>query len=243
MRKTFLLAAFIASLPLAANAQTIARDGVLVKQISVPGTCFVDIIPDRGTITMTAEALSSKDAKFAVDEATRVYEAVRGKVQKMNLKDVELTTTEYTVYPEYIWEKEKQIFKGYRARIGLQVQSSEIGKIGDVATLGANEGMKNIGALQMIVSRAKQKQAVQDCLADAALDARKNAERIAGALGVKLGDVLSFTQEGAAPPPMLPMARNFKAEAMMAADAGQIAGVEPGKQTVTLNVQASFEIK
>lgn len=239
MRKSL----FIAAMLLAATPVQAKNDDVFVRQISVSGNCYKEMIPDRGGINLVADITNTKDLKAAVDSATKIYESVKAKVNALKLKDLELTTSEYSVMPINEWENNKQIFKGYRARIGLMVQTSETGRLGEVTAIGAAEGVRDVGALQLFVSRAASKQAMQDCLSDAAIDARKNAERIAAALNVKLGDVLTFTQEGAAPPPMVPMVRNMmKAEAAMASDASG-PGIEAGKQTLNLNVQASFEVK
>jgi uncharacterized protein YggE len=186
MRKSL----FIAAMLLAATPVQAKNDDVFVRQISVSGNCYKEMIPDRGGINLVADITNTKDLKAAVDSATKIYESVKAKVNALKLKDLELTTSEYSVMPINEWENNKQIFKGYRARIGLMVQTSETGRLGEVTAIGAAEGVRDVGALQLFVSRAASKQAMQDCLSDAAIDARKNAERIAAALNVKLGDGL-----------------------------------------------------
>ncbi len=226
-----------------ANAFTIQKSGdELIRTVSVQGTCRKELVPDKAGLNMTAVATHPKDLKTAVNEAVRNYESARAQIQKMKLKDAELTTSEYNVQPVYDWNDGKQILRGYQARVGLRVETSEIDRMGDVMAAAAEANMKDVAAWQLVISPEKSRLTAQECLADAVLDARKNADKMAGALGGKIGQALSLSQQGAAQPEPRPMYNMMRAEAKadMAAAAPTI---EAGKQDLNITVDAVFALQ
>ncbi len=225
-------------------ATLINKDGdVIVRSVSVNGTCRRELVPDKAMLTMTAVAVNARDLKSAVAEAVKNYESARAQIQKMKLKDADISTSEYNVQPMYDWNNGKQTLRGYQARVGLKLETSDIDRMGDVMAIAAESNMKDVGQWQLIVSPDKYKQAAKDCLADAVADARSNAERMASAVGAKLGGVLSIAQEGAPMQPPVYMQRAMmKAEAGMAADS-MSPTIEAGKQDINIGINASFMLQ
>ncbi|TAH32597.1 MAG: DUF541 domain-containing protein [Alphaproteobacteria bacterium] len=225
-----------------ANAFTMQKSGdELIRTVAVQGSCRRELVPDKASLNMTAVATNAKDLKSAVNEAVRNYESARTQIQKMKLKDAELTTSEYNVQPVYDWNDGKQILRGYQARVGLRVETSEIDRMGDVMAVAADTNMKDVAAWQLVVSPEKYRLMAQECLSDAVLDARKNAEKMAGALGGKVGNVLSLSQQGMVQQPPMPMYNMMRAEAK--ADMAQAPTIEAGKQDINITVDATFALQ
>ncbi|MGE0251850.1 MAG: SIMPL domain-containing protein [Dongiaceae bacterium] len=228
----------------ASYAQTMGRMAeAMPRQVVVNGTCRREVAPDRGSITLTAQFQDRSDVKTAVNQAVKSYEAARKKIQDLKLKDMELETVEYTVMPIQEWEKDKTVMKGYRARMGLQVKTSETQRIGEVIAVAADEGFKDVGALQMYVSRAREQEINRDCLKEATLDAKNNAELLASAVGAKVGEVMMLNQSGGHMPVPPPMPMMMKAERGMAAMDMAAPTVEAGKREYTVNVSAIFQLR
>jgi len=218
-----------------------ASDSRPVRTVSVSGSCTRSIVPDRGSIRVTAEA-QDKELRSATRDAAKQYEAVRDAVKRLNLADAELTTTEYSVNEIREWEKDRQVSKGFRARMGLEVATSDIQKLGEVIAIASREGIRDVGALVSFVSRAKMRDEQAACLQAAARDAQSRAEKLAEALGAKLGEAIQIVEGGGGeteprPRPMM-MAR-----AMSVPDAEPAPGVESGKREITVTVSATFGLK
>jgi uncharacterized protein YggE len=97
----------------------------LDRTISVSGECHHMVTPDRGALTVTAE-FRDMDLRAASRKATEAYEKVRDQVKRLSLENVELRTSEYTLSEINEWESTsgghgRNVFKGYRARMGLYV--------------------------------------------------------------------------------------------------------------------------
>jgi uncharacterized protein len=237
MRPVFILSyLLLAMLPQLALADAVPR------LINVSGDCQKSLVPDEASLTMTAQAMHPKDIRQALAEATRAYEQLRAKILALKLKDAELTTAEYSVQPVYDWANNKQTLRGYQARLGLRVATTEIDRMGDVIALAANAGMQDVGQWQLGIRPQKFREAQKSCLAEAVLDARNNAERMAQAAGAKLGAVQSLSQQGGYAPQPMPMVRAMKAEISMA-DGAPSPSIEAGKQDIQITVQASFSLE
>ncbi len=236
MKKTFALAVavvFLAAMP------SVAAE--INRSVTVNGVCHKEIVPDRASLNMVSFAKHPTDVKAAVNSAVKAYEAVRAQVLRLKLKDGELTTSEYNIGPVYEWADNRQVLRGYQARIGLEVETSEIERMGEVMAIAADNNIKEIGAWILIVSQKKRQQVLQECLAEAVMDAKFNAEKIAAAAGVKLGHVINMTQDGNYAQPVM-MKHSFARE-MTADAAAQAPSIEAGKEQITINVRANFGLE
>src|SRR5437870_3236892 len=113
-----------------------AAEHPLEHLISVSGDCLRSVSHDRASITLTAESLN-KDMKVASQEASTTYEKVREAIKRLDLKNAEFQTTEFSVQEQREWEKNSSVFKGYKAKMGLVISTSDLKRLGDVISIAA----------------------------------------------------------------------------------------------------------
>ena len=159
------------------------------KFVSVTGQCSRQSSPDRGSVTLTAET-TDKTAAEASEKVTKLYEKVRAEVKKLKLADAQLQTTNYNVFAEYDYSSGKQKLRGYKAQMGLHIETSEIAKLGDVMAIATKNGVQNVSGLSTYLSITKSREEHEACLEDAVKNARLKADRMAKAGGAKVGEVL-----------------------------------------------------
>lgn len=227
------------------SSSTFAVEQPQPRQISVSGECTHVVSPDRGSITLTVEFVNM-DLSKATKEAAESYERVSNSIKKLNLKNFNLRTSEYSVNELRRWENKKEVLQGYQVRMGVWVSTSDIQRIGEVIAIASREKVKDVNSLQTYLSDEKQLQEEMACLEDAAKNARQKAEKLASALGSKIGDVLQLNETGKSlpywPRPMA-MQKGYAVRAM-AMDAVESApSVEAGQQNLSLTVQVSFGLK
>jgi uncharacterized protein YggE len=211
------------------------------RQISVSGNCTRRVAPDRGSIVLTAE-FREKDLRSAAKQATEAYDRTVENVRRLGLENLELRTVEYSLGEVREWEKDRQVIKGFRARMGLEVATSSIQRLGEVIALAAREGLKDVGQLHTFMSEEVRLKEHFECLKTAAENARAKAEKLAAALKASVGAALTVTESPAevpGPPRPVPMM------AEMAADSRGIAPprVEAGQQQISLVVNITFALK
>lgn len=234
---SFALPVLLAIFTLPAHAE-----GSAPRAVSVSGACLRQVTPDRGSISMVAEAREN-DLQTATQKATRSYERARAAIQKLALPDADLRTTEYSVGEIREWENNKSVFKGFKARMGLKVSTSALQKLGDVMSIAAREGLVDVGALTMFLSDEKTKQERFACLQDAAADAKAKADKLATSLGAKVGPVLAISEGGASMPGPRPEMMMETASMLKAGRAMDAPAIEAGQQNMTVNVSVTFALQ
>ena len=210
------------------------------RAVTVTGSCIKTLTPDRGSVAVTADVLKP-DLSSASAEALQIYTKVKSAIQALKLKDAEFTTTESSFQEEKEWRKEKSISKGFRARMSLQVSTTEVSRLGEVLGLAGKQGIRQVSGLNLSVSPERTKIERENCLEEAVKNARAKADSIGRAAGTKIGRVLEVVEQQEAGGPVYPMrnVRTFSAAADMNAGASA-ATVDAGTEKLTVNIAATF---
>lgn len=235
-RSSLVALLFVLMLPVAtANADEQGHDP---RTINTTGICSKEVVPDRGRLQLTA-VVDDKDLKVANAKAKDQYEKLRTDIIGMKLPDGDLTTSEYVVQEQWAYHGEQRIKRGYQARFGLSVVTSDLSRLGDIIEMGAKNNIPEVSQLQLFLSTAKAKEAERSCLADAAGDAREKASKLAAGIGVKLGSIQRLNSSGGYTMP----SESYSRGVLAANGAAASPTVEAGRQTIDVTVSASFLIE
>ncbi len=242
MRAAFgiVLVVGLAGIELSARAAFPGMPGSDKRLVTVQGLCHRQVVPDRGAIVLTAET-TDMDLNSATRHTATTYDRMREAIKRLNLENLDIQTVEYSVAENREWEKNKSVFKGYRARMGLKVATSSIAKLGEVISVASREQVKDVGNLTTFLSNEKQMKERLGCLQEASENARARAEKLATAMGAKLGEVQEIQEQvdsgNGRPVPLMAMERSNK----MMADSAP--AVEAGTQDLSITIQASFNLR
>ena len=213
------------------------------KRVTVIGQCTAEVAPDRGSINFVSEKLSTDSAK-AIEEATQLNEKLRDALKNTGAKDLELVSSEYSVQERKEWEKDKNVSKGFAARLGLKAITSDIPVLSKLISVAAELGVTETSGLTTYVSEPKWLSERKACLNAAAKNAEEKARTLIETLHAKLGRVSQITERpaniGQAPAPMYMERAMMKAQV---ADAPTRPTVEAQKQTLMQEVEVSFLIE
>lgn len=210
------------------------------RMVSVSGECNHMVTPDRGSLTLTIE-YQNMDLAKATRDAADSYERVAAAIKKLKLENMNLRTSEYSVNQVMEWEKDHQVNKGYRVRMGLWVATSDTNKLGEVIAIASREKVKDVNSLQTFLSDERQMTEEISCLQEASANAKVKAQKLASALGAKLGDVITINESGVSRPFYQPRPEMMMmAKGRQAMDAAAAPGIEAGQQSLSLSVQVTF---
>lgn len=228
MRTVLAIFCFLTVFPVALAAQDSPRT------LSVAGRASIDAMPDMATITLgvTQQARHAKDALAATSAAVT---QVLARLDAAGIAARDVQTSNISLHPVYgsrsMSSGTSDKITGFFASNTLMVRVRDLDILGDVldavAAEGANEfnglsfGLQDPGPLRDQARVA----AVKDAMARAAL--------LAGAAGIELGPLLSFSQSGGQMP--MPMM-----EAAMARS-GPVP-VAAGEVAISAEVQMVYQI-
>ncbi|MFN7728053.1 MAG: SIMPL domain-containing protein [Bdellovibrio sp.] len=210
------------------------------RLVVVSGDCLRNLTPDRAAITLTSEALE-KNPGAAMEKATDQYNRVRERIKKLNLKNMELETSEFGVQEDIDWSNNKKTSRGFRARLGLRITTSETAKLGELAMLASELKVQDVSGLQHFVSRETLQKERQACLEDAFQNARAKAEKLAKVSGQKLGSAAYIQEDSASAPSPRPKLMAQMESRLEAASSVPI--FEAGTNKMMVNVQVGFDLK
>lgn len=234
MKPVVTLAAVLASLTIAAAS---AAAETAVAAISVSGEASVSVPPDLAQVDggVTSEARTAREASDANNAAMgKVLLALKA----AGIDEKDYQTSRLSLQPQYATaapNRNTPQITGYRASNRVIIKVRDVTKVAGVIDMLVGAGANEIGGINFIVTQASK--ALDDARAKAVADARRKAEIYAKAAGVTLGEPLSITEEGAAPPPV------FRTK-MAAPIAGMApTPVSPGEEQLSITVNVMWAIK
>lgn len=229
-----LLAAVAAPATIAATAPALAAEAV-AQTLSLTGEGSASAAPDQATITsgVTSEGQTAREA---VDANSKAMAALIDSFKKAGIQAADLQTSGFSVQPRYGQPKEGASeaphIDGYEVRNQVTVRVRDLTKLGAVLDTAVATGSNQIDGINFGLADPAP---VLDKAREAAVaDAKRKAELIAKAAGVKLGRILAIAEPGAEPP------RPMMAAYAMAKSAP--VPVEAGESEFTARVTVTWEI-
>lgn len=215
----------------AANVTTTApQDGNNI--ISVSGQGVVRLAPDVALITLGVET-SNKDVGEAQNSNRTTMNAVVAELKRLGIREENIQTQSYNVYPDYRWEDNRNVLVGYKVSNLVRVKVTEIDKTGSIIDAAAAKGANVVQGIQFTV--ADEKKAYQEALQLALKDAEDKAKVMAGYFGITGLSPVSMAEGGQSiiyPP--VPMPR-------MDAEMDASTSISPGEMEVRAQVSVSFK--
>lgn len=225
--KTIILSTALAS-PFAALAEA------PTPTITVTGEATVQATPDMATISLgvTTQGATGAEAMTANNAAlAKVIERLKG----AGIEDKDLQTQNLSLNPN--WSNydsssgQVQTITGYTASNILSVRVRDLGKLGSVLDAAVGDGANTLNGLSFDLSQPRPAQ--DEARKSATKDARARAELLATAAGVKLGRVLSISENQGYGGGM-PVMYEAKADSAVPVQAGQVG--------MSAQVSITFEI-
>lgn len=214
--------------PTAAQAATTTTP---VRQITVVGEGKTNAAPDTATVQIGVQT-EAPTAREALTANNTQMAALIAKLKELGVADRDLQTSNLSIWPRY--DNRGRQIEAYQVTNTVSVKIRNIADAGNLLDQVVDAGANNISGITFLIDDPS---ALQKSARDAAIaDARQRAEAMAQAAGVTLGQVLQIS-ETISTPPVYPMMR-----AEMADAAGSVP-IQTGEQTITAQVQMTFEIR
>jgi uncharacterized protein YggE len=199
------------------------------KLVTVTGEATVAAAPDMATIRIGVTS-QGKTARAASDASTQNMTVVLAAIKESGVADRDIQTTSLSLQPQYDPNKTGAArLIGFQANNQITVKIRDIGQLPNILDRAISAGANEMSGIEFVVS--EQSKLLDKARAEAIADARRKAELYANAAGMKVGRVMSISEEGAAPQP----------RAFQAVRAGA-AAIAPGEQTLRAVVTVSYEL-
>ncbi len=206
------------------------------RTIAVSGMGKVTLTPDIAYISIGVHT-ENKDARQAVSNNNAQSTDLMTALQKAGVDSKDIRTTNFSIYPRQERDSKGEVIGiTYVVDNTVYVTVRDLDNIGTLLNAAVDAGANNIGGIQFDI--ADRTAAYQQALEAAMNDARAQAEVLAGAAGVEVGEVQQINASvGYAPPPIVRKAAGME---MAMADSVPISA---GQMEVSVTVSVVFGIK
>jgi uncharacterized protein len=208
------------------------------RTINVTGTGKVTLTPDIVYVSIGVHT-EGKDAAEAVAANTSQAQKVVAALKAFKIDPKDIQTTNFSIYPQQQYDSAgKPQGITYVVDNTVYVTLRDINKLGELLDAVVKAGSNSINSIQFDV--ADREAAMSDVRKLAVENGQKQAEELASAAGVTLGQVLSINSSSpSAPVPMY----DYKVGVGGAAPAAAAVPVSAGQLIITLDVYMSYEIQ
>lgn len=205
----------------------------LPPSIRTVGEAEVLVQPDRARIDIGV-VTQADTSQAAASQNAQKLETTLARLRQLLGVNADIKTISYTLTPNYRYPREggEPSLVGYTATNIVRVTLDDLTKVGSVVDTATQAGANRIQGLQFTVKDEQAPQA--QALREAALKARRKADALASALGVRIVRVLSVTESGS---PVVPVR-----DIAFARAEGAQTPIEPGTIEIRANVALTVEI-
>ena len=213
---------------------------VTPSMISVSGEGKVTAKPDIAELSFGVSVTRAATSQVAMQKLTDQMTAIVAAVEKAGIPKSDVMTEQFSLNPSYDWSTGTQQLRGYDASQSLRVKVRDLAKTSDILGVATEAGANQAGNIQFTIDEPEVLRA--QARTEAIADAKKKAQELAAALGMRLGELKGYSEGGGyAPAPMM-----YARGAMTDEDKAESASAPPlpeGEQDVLVNVTLTYELR
>jgi uncharacterized protein len=161
------------------------KDVVQPGRMVVTGTATIQVAPDCADLNMTITGTAMRPGA-AVDHARKKQSELFSKLKELGVEDGDLKLSTMNVSPEYEWVGNRNVFRGYSARITLTVTTKNFDQLGPLMEAGADAGVTEMASQFRRSDLDSLRKQVRE---QALLSAKDKAKQTATTLEIHLGKV------------------------------------------------------
>ncbi|MEA2596918.1 MAG: uncharacterized protein QOF01_3387 [Thermomicrobiales bacterium] len=203
--------------------------------VYVSGNGTVTITPDTASVIVGVNIVE-KTLSSAQEKATMQMTAVIDALKAAGIDEKDIQTVNYSVniLQDYDQSGNPTTINGYQVSNQVNVTVRDLDKLGSILDTVVGQGANAIYGISFYVDDPSAAASQARTLAVA--DAKKKADELAAAAGMKVGRILSISETYSPSPMPMPYGR------AAAEDAAMSVPIQAGTTTVQVQVQVTYEL-
>lgn len=206
--------------------------------LTVNGSARVTVAPDTAYVTLGV-VTEAGDAAGAQVANSKKVQAIYTALAEKGIKKEDMKTVSYNLHPLYDYDKKPPRITAYRVENLVEVRVRPLDKLGELLAVTGSEGANIMRGLRF-AAELNQEAARAQALEEATLNARRQAETVARALGAKLGTAKTVNVQIDSPEAPQPLRRE---SAKVAEAPIPEVPVSPGEAEVWASVNIVFKLE
>lgn len=213
------------------NAISVSGDGTAIAE---PDIIYIDVtISEKSYSTKLSQQETNKKISQILEIA---------KQNKVNEKDIK--TTNLSIYPEYEWDGNRNVFKGYSASQSLRIKSAYKKDSQDVSTmLDSIASVEKVQINSISFDFDNKTALAKDAREQAYKSAEEKAQQLATLSGVKLGKPISINDQSYQYNEITPAYGAGERAMLYTADSAKTTQISGGELEHKITLQVIFAIE
>lgn len=200
----------------------------------VQGTGKAAAAADKAIINLGVTQ-NSNSVLEAQNKTNQVSEKIINALKALGISEKDIKTTNYSIIPNYNFSEETQRITGYSVTQNFEVESP-IEKANDVVDSATANGANLIGNITFTLEDSKLEELRNKARKEAVEMAKKSAEGLAKASGIRLGKIINVSESfGGGPIPV------FAREAVGSPEDQTETNITPGETNVEVSVTLTYQ--
>lgn len=227
------------ALDLGATAASAAETSSDLRTISVNGSSQVVLEPDIAFISIGVHS-EAQDAKAAVANNNQQTQAVIDALIAAGVDAKDIQTNNFSIYPQDRYSPTGEVLeKFFSVDNTVSVKMRDLDGLGDLLDAAVEAGANTIYGISFDLE--DKQEAIAQGRGAALENARQQAEQLAEAAGVTLGQVHSISSYSSVPYPMAYDVRGLGGGG--SGEAASSVPITPGQLTITVEISVVYEIQ
>lgn len=206
----------------------------------VSGQGKVYAVPDiaKFTVGVTDSGSYLKTVETSVNTKSK---ALTDSVKKLGVKEEDIKTTSYNLYPQYDYNSPSRSITGYNISTTYQITVRDLDKVNDIITAATGSGANMEGNISFDINEQTKNDKLNEARRLAVEDAKKKAQGLAGSAGITLGKIINIS-ESQNLNEIRPL-YDLAAGKGSGPSAAPVANIQPGQTEINTTVSLSYEIR
>jgi uncharacterized protein YggE len=209
-----------------------------VRTLSVSGSGEAFLAPDIDYVYIGVHTENTTAAQAVSDNTAQTEELIQA-IRDFGVEANDIRTTNFSIYPMDRFDPSTGLPSGekvYAVDNTVYVTVRSLETLGDLLDTAVQAGANTVNSIQFDVE--EKDDALQQARAEAVEDARNQAQALAQAAGLTLGEIRSISFFDA---PVYPLFDGKGGGGMAAAEAA--VPIQPGQLTFTVSVNVTYELR
>lgn len=205
-------------------------------ELAVVGEGKVEAVPDTAYVDVGITVNKVATVKEAQASLAKTNNAIVAAMTKLGIKKADVKTSNYSVYPNYVYRNEESSIDGYNGNATLAIQVNKIDLAPRIIEEATNAGANQINGTRFDIDDPSKYR--EEARMMAIKNAKEQARKLANELGISLGRVTNIVESSSSNSPMPYYA---KGEMSAGLGGGGAPDLQAGSQTVYSTVTLYFE--
>ncbi len=205
----------------------------------VSGEGKVFVTPDIAKLSFGIQE-NGASLKQVQDSVNKKSKTLTDAFKKLGIKDEDIKTTSYSVYPQYDYTNPNSRITGFQVSINYEVTIRDFDKVNNAIVAGTSAGANMVGGVSFEINDKTKNEKLNEARKMAVTDARQKASGLAGAAGITLGKIINISENQTGAPRPIPLM----------ATGGEVPeksitqpNIQPGQTEIDVTVSLSYEVR